>query len=88
MSQQEQSAVTIECITTQPCTANRVVIFEQYPDVVSIENIMNMLNIGKNTAYSLIRSGQIRHVKIGRKYVIPKHSVIDFLTNPCYNSSG
>jgi len=59
--------------------------FEQFPDIVSIEQVMQMLFIGKSTAYSLLKSNKIRHVRVGRRYLIPKKSVISFVSNSCYN---
>lgn len=59
--------------------------FNNYPDIVSIEQIMAMLNLGKSSVYSLLKSSHIRHVRVGRKYIIPKQSVIDFLAYPCDN---
>lgn len=53
--------------------------FENYKDVVTINELMTMLRVGKNKAYELIRNGTIQTIKIGRKYIIPKISVIDFL---------
>lgn len=55
--------------------------FGNYPDVVSIDDLTSMLNIGKNTAYSLIKNGNIKTIRIGRKYIIPKQNVINFLLN-------
>lgn len=54
-------------------------LFENYKDVVTINELMTMLRVGKNKAYELIRNGTIQTIKIGRKYIIPKISVIDFL---------
>jgi len=59
--------------------------FENYNDIITISDLMTMLNIGKSTAYSLLQSNKIQHIKIGRKYVIPKQSVIDFVAGMCYN---
>jgi excisionase family DNA binding protein len=53
--------------------------FQKYPDIVSVEDIAEMLNIGKSSAYSLLQSNQIRHVRVGKKYIIPKRAVIGFL---------
>lgn len=55
--------------------------FGGYPDVVSIDDLKSMLNIGRNTAYSLLQNGSIKTIRIGRKYIIPKKSVIEFLLN-------
>ncbi len=40
-----------------------------------------MLNIGRNKVYELLKSGEIKSIRIGNKYIIPKKSVIDFVTN-------
>jgi excisionase family DNA binding protein len=61
--------------------------FADYRDIVSVEDIMGMLNLGKSSIYSLLRSHQLRHVRIGTKYIIPKQSVIDFVTGMCYTDN-
>ena len=53
--------------------------FSQYPDVVSINELMDMLKIGKNTAYFLLREGKIKNIKIGKQYRIPKRYIIEYL---------
>ena len=53
--------------------------FKHYPDVVTIEQLCTMLNVGKNTAYNLINNNIIRSVKIGRVYKIPKINIIRYL---------
>ena len=55
--------------------------FKEYSDVVTIEQLMRMLNIGKNKAYELIKNNTIQTVRIGKKYIIPKVAVIQFLSN-------
>lgn len=62
-------------------TINYNNMFEKYPDVVTIQQLMQMLHIGKNKAYELIHNGTIQTVRIGKKYIIPKVSVIQFLSN-------
>ena len=54
-------------------------IFANYPDVVSINELMKMLNIGRNTAYSLLQNGEVKSIKIGKQYIIPKKFVIEYL---------
>ena len=59
------------------------VMFTQYPDVVNISQLCEMLGgISEKTAYKLIREGKIRAFLIGRAYRIPKANVIDFLHVP------
>ena len=43
------------------------------------EDLMPLLGIGRNTAYELIRSGQIRSVRIGRQIRIPREALLEFL---------
>ena len=44
-----------------------------------VEDLMPILGIGRNTAYELIRSGQIRSVRIGRQIRIPRDALLEFL---------
>lgn len=53
--------------------------FNSYPDVLNVEQIMEMLHIGKVLAYKLIADGKIKSVKIGRQYKIAKKHVIEYL---------
>lgn len=55
--------------------------FADYPDVVDVSGLRAMLgNIGRQTAYELVRKGTIKAIKIGKLYRIPKINVIAFLT--------
>ena len=51
-------------------------LFEEYPELVSVKGLMNMLGIGRVLAYRLITDKKIKAVKIGREYKIVKNSVI------------
>lgn len=62
--------------------------FSEYPDIISVYDLMKMLNVCKSTAYSLLQSNQILHVRVGKKYVIPKKSVVEFIACACYNHVG
>ena len=54
--------------------------FSDYPDVVSVKQMCSMLGgIGKKTAYDLLQSGEIKHVKIGKSFKIPKVCIIEYL---------
>ncbi len=53
--------------------------FDELPLTLRVEDLMPILGIGRNTAYELVRSGQIRSVKIGRQIRIPKQEVFAFL---------
>lgn len=55
--------------------------YEQLPLVLSIDQLMKVLGIGKNSAYDLVRCGQIQSIRVGNKIRIPKESVVDFIHN-------
>lgn len=56
-------------------------LFTNYPDILSVQQLMELLQIGKVLAYKLIESKKFKAVKIGREYKILKNSVIDFINN-------
>ncbi len=54
--------------------------FEKYPDVVDVDDLRMMLGgISKKLAYRLLADQEIRAVKVGRTYKIPKICVIEYL---------
>lgn len=55
--------------------------FSEYPDVISIDELTEMLGVGKNTAYKLINDNVIKSIHIGRIHKIPKCYVIDYIMN-------
>lgn len=52
---------------------------DDLPLTLRVEDLMPVLDIGRNTAYELARSGQIRSIKIGRQLRIPRDAVVEFL---------
>ena len=52
---------------------------QDLPMTLRVEDLMPILGIGRNTAYELIRSGQIRSVRIGRQIRIPRDALLEFL---------
>ena len=53
---------------------------DDLPLVLRVEDLMPLLDIGRNTAYELIRCGQIRSIKVGRQIRVPKEAVAEFLS--------
>ena len=52
---------------------------DDLPMTLRVEELMPILGIGRNTAYELIRSGQIRSIRIGRQIRIPRDALLEFL---------
>lgn len=51
-----------------------------YPsDLISIEELCNILSIGRNAAYSLLNERKIKAFRIGRVWKISRMAVDDFI---------
>jgi len=53
--------------------------FDGYADVVTVKELCQMLKLGRNTAYTLVKSGELASVKIGARYLIPKVYIVAYL---------
>lgn len=53
--------------------------FEKYEDIVSVEDLVSMLQIGKSTAYKLLQDGTIPSLRIGKVYKVPKRAVEQYV---------
>ena len=53
--------------------------FEKYPDILTVRDIMSALDIGRNKAYELLKLNKIKSIKIGRNYRIPQKYLIDYI---------
>ncbi len=58
---------------------NTAIFWEKLPLMLRVDDLPKLLSIGRNTAYELVRSGQIRSIKIGRCYRIPRDAVAEYL---------
>ena len=55
-------------------------LYREYPDIVSPEQLCVMLGgISIKSVYKLLKQNGIAHVRVGRKYIIPKVNVIEYL---------
>ena len=52
---------------------------DNLPLSMRIEDVMKVLDIGRNTAYALVKSGKLRSIKIGRQIRISKDALEAFL---------
>lgn len=52
---------------------------EQLPLVLRVDDLMPVLKIGRNAAYALVRSGQLKALRIGNSYRIPRNELVRFL---------
>lgn len=54
-------------------------LFPSYPDIVSINELSQMLCISTKTAYRLLQEKQIGYFRIGKSYKIPKRSILQYI---------
>ena len=56
-----------------------IMALEQYPDILTVEELCSVLNIGANSAYELLNKGIVPAFRIGRRWKMPKESVISYI---------
>ncbi len=54
---------------------------DTYGDIMTVRDLMAYLNIGRTTAYKLLKSGKIKVLRLGRIYRLSKASVQDYVRN-------
>lgn len=52
---------------------------EKYNDTLNVQEVCEVLNIGENKAYEMLKNKEIQNIRCGRKYIIPKICVCEFL---------
>jgi len=57
------------------------IFYDDIPLIMTVEDLMPILLIGRNTAYDLVRSGEIKSIRVGRQIRIPRDALIAFLEN-------
>lgn len=55
--------------------------YKDYPDAVGFEQYREMLGLGRNQAYKLLHEKKIPYRKNGKKYIIAKINIIEFVVN-------
>jgi len=60
--------------------------FDDYEDILTVDQLMEMLGIGRNKAYELLNDGSIKSVRIGNRHRVPKASVIHYIVKKCRGS--
>ena len=52
---------------------------ENYKDVLSVDEVRDILRIGKNKTYELLKDGTIPSRRYGKKYFITKKDLIKLI---------
>lgn len=53
--------------------------FESYEDILTIQEVADILKIGTTQAYKIVRSGQLKAFKEGKDWKIPKPALIEYV---------
>ena len=53
--------------------------FENYDDVLNVEEACEALKIGYNAMYELLNTGKLRGYRNGRVWRIPKAALVEFI---------
>lgn len=61
--------------------------FENFPDLLTVKQLQDILSIGRSKAYDLLHSGELQYLTIGRQIRIPKRFLLDYLKKLSYNAN-
>ena len=54
-------------------------ILENCPDILTVMEAAKISRIGRTMMYSFVKNGEIQHIKIGKKILIPRVYLQEFL---------
>ena len=63
----------------------QIELFEEYPDVMTVQQVRKALGIGRTAVYRLLENHEIDCFMIGNAYKVPKTCLLEFIQR---NSKG
>jgi len=54
-------------------------VFKDYPDVLDVKQVSELLGVSTKTVYRLLREGTLDSLKIGREFRVPKVNVMKYV---------
>lgn len=58
--------------------------FHEYPDILTVHQLAQALGISANSAYKLVHQREIGCKRVGRKILVPKQCLIDYVRSAHY----
>ena len=55
------------------------IVFKEYPDVLDVKQVGELLGISRKTVYRLLNGGSLASLKVGREFRIPKVNVMKYV---------
>lgn len=62
--------------------------FEGYQDILTVEEVSEMLVMGRNAVYGLLQGGTLKGYHNGRVWRIPRQAVIEYVTGQAGLKAG
>lgn len=62
--------------------------FNEFSDVLTVDEVSKALCIGKSSAYKIVNSHIIGSIRVGKKILIPKVCLIDFVQSARYKTAN
>lgn len=56
-----------------------MIMFAEFNEILTVKDICSALHVGRNTAYELVRSGEINSIRVKDQYRIPKSALIEYV---------
>lgn len=53
---------------------------EDFKDVLTVKELCKILPVGRAMVYRMLKDGTIKSIRIGKRIIIPKQFVKDFLS--------
>ena len=53
--------------------------FEQYPDILTVEEVCEALRMGYNAVYELLNEGKLKAYKNGRVWRMPRDALKEYI---------
>ena len=54
--------------------------YNEFPPVMTVEDLMHFLHIGRNSAYTLARSGKLKTFYVGKQIRITREALIEYIS--------
>ena len=55
------------------------IVFKEYPDVLDVKQVSQLLGISTKTVYKLIKDGSLPSMRVGREFRIPKVILMKYM---------
>ncbi len=56
---------------------------EKYKDILSVSDVAEIFGTGKNRIYQLMKDGQLKNLRMGKVWKIPKKAVEQYIKEQC-----